>query len=172
MKMIRAIFRKLKRDDRGQALIELAISLPLLMLLLLGATELGRIAYASIEIANAAKAAAQFATYGGAYSATTGSGWDENGMLVAARADAGELSGVNFAANYPAMSCSCTSGTANCGSGNIPPTCTVAKGTPPNPTVTVSVRLQTSYNPLIFIPGWTHASITLYGYAQQTVLPL
>lgn len=171
MKTIRAIFRKLQRDDRGQALIELAISIPLLMLLLLGATELGRLAYAAIEVSNAARAAAQFAAYGGAYSATSGSGFDETGMLAAAKADAGELSSVSFASGYPIMACSCSGGgTASCGSGNIPP----SGCNPPSSTVevTVTVRTQTSYNPLIFIPGWTHGSITLYGWAQQTVLPL
>jgi Flp pilus assembly protein TadG len=172
MKIIRAMFRKLKCDDRGQALIELAISIPLLMLLLLGATELGRLAYAAIEVSNAAKAAAQFASYGGAYSATSASGFDELGMLTAAKADAGELSSMTFASGYPTMSCSCSgaSGSAKCGSGNIPPTgCN-----PPSSTVevTVKVRTQTVYNPFIFIPGWSHSGITLYGYAEQKVLPL
>jgi Flp pilus assembly protein TadG len=171
MKIIGSILRKLKREDRGQALIELALSLPLLMLILLGATELGRLAYAGIEVSNAAKAAAQYASYGGAYSPASGSGFDEAGMLAAARADAGELSSVSFASGYPTMSCSCSGGgTANCGPSTIPP----SGCSPPASTVevTVTVRTQTSYNPLIFIPGWSQSAITLYGYAQQKVLPL
>ncbi len=43
----------------GQALIELAVSMPLFLLLLLGAAEFGRIAYMAIELTDAAKAAAQ-----------------------------------------------------------------------------------------------------------------
>jgi hypothetical protein len=37
--------------------------------------------------------------------------------------------------------------------------------------VTVTVRTQTNYYPLISIPGWSHGAITLYGWAQQKVLP-
>jgi Flp pilus assembly protein TadG len=171
MRVTGKILNPVERDDSGQALIELALSLPLLFLILLGAVELGRLAFAAIEVSNAAKAAAQYATYGGAYSATSASGFDEAGMLTAAQADAADLSSVSFASGYPIMTCRCSgAGTANCGGGNIPPSGCAPPAS--NVVVTVTVKTQTSFDPLIFIPGWTHGAITLYGWAQQQVMPL
>ncbi len=46
--------------DRGQSLIELALTLPLFILILVGATEFGRFAWATIEASNAARAGAQY----------------------------------------------------------------------------------------------------------------
>src|SRR5438876_4434317 len=81
-KLVNWIKARADRDgEDGQAMIELALSLPLLCLLLLGAAELGRVVYASIEVSNAARAAAQ---YGGSrHAATTDSG----GITNAAKAD-------------------------------------------------------------------------------------
>ncbi len=47
---------------RGQALVELALITPILMLVLLGAVDLGRVFYASITITNAAREGAQAAS--------------------------------------------------------------------------------------------------------------
>jgi Flp pilus assembly protein TadG len=44
------------RDEMGQAFVELAIVLPVAILLLVGAAEIGRLAFASIEVSNAARA--------------------------------------------------------------------------------------------------------------------
>lgn len=88
-----------RRDDRGQALVETALVLPLLFLLLLGAAELGRVAYAAIEISNAARAGAQ---YGSQDAGTMG---DTNGITTAAQNDASNLSGVMASASF-GYSCS------------------------------------------------------------------
>jgi Flp pilus assembly protein TadG len=50
--------------ERGAALIEFALILPLLMLVLIGIIEMGRVAYFSIEVANAAHAGAQYGALG------------------------------------------------------------------------------------------------------------
>jgi len=42
-------------DDKGQAFVELALVMPMLILLILGGIEIGRLAYADIEISNAAR---------------------------------------------------------------------------------------------------------------------
>ena len=59
-----------KRDQRagsrGQALIELALILPILLFLLLGALDLGRAFYSTITVASAAKEAALSASADGA----------------------------------------------------------------------------------------------------------
>ena len=48
------------RNDSGQTLIEVALLLPLLLLLLVGTIEIGRFAYYAILVANSARAGAQY----------------------------------------------------------------------------------------------------------------
>jgi Flp pilus assembly protein TadG len=48
-------------DDNGQAFVELALVLPMLVLLVLGGAEIGRLAYAGIEVSNAARAGVAYA---------------------------------------------------------------------------------------------------------------
>lgn len=56
---------KLRRDQRGQALVEMALVIPLFFLLLFGVIEMGRIGHAYISVSNAARAATRLATIGG-----------------------------------------------------------------------------------------------------------
>jgi Flp pilus assembly protein TadG len=74
--------------DTGQGLIELALTLPLLILILLGGAEFARFAWASIETANAARAGAQY----GAQTNVTAS--DDAGMQTAALNDGVNLTGL------------------------------------------------------------------------------
>ncbi len=53
--------------SRGQSLVELALVLPVLMLLVLAAVDLGRIFFAQIAVANAAREGAYEASYHGTY---------------------------------------------------------------------------------------------------------
>src|SRR3569833_1771363 len=46
--------------ESGQALVELAQTMSMLIVMLLGAVQMGLLAYAAIEVANTAKAAAQY----------------------------------------------------------------------------------------------------------------
>jgi Flp pilus assembly protein TadG len=55
------------RGRRGQALVELAIILPVILLLLLGALDFGRVYYAQITITNAAKEGVLVASRGGTF---------------------------------------------------------------------------------------------------------
>src|SRR5207302_9218043 len=48
---------------RGQAIVETALLLPLLMLLVMGSADLGRVFYYSIAVTNAAREAARQGTY-------------------------------------------------------------------------------------------------------------
>lgn len=86
--------------DSGQGLIELALTLPLLMLILLGAAEFARFAWASIETANAARAGVQY----GAQNQISAS--DNPGMQTAALNDGVNLSGLIAT---PSHSCACAS---------------------------------------------------------------
>lgn len=72
-------------SQSGHALVELAMTLPIMVALLIGAAELGMVSYTAIEVANAAKAAVQY----GAQNSTTAA--DTTGMKTAAINDAGNL---------------------------------------------------------------------------------
>jgi Flp pilus assembly protein TadG len=153
--------------ESGQALIETAIASSLLVILLLGAVELGRMAYAAIEVSNAAKAAAQYGSMnGGAFLNTDATGLDATGMLNAAQADAGNLgTAVQWNGN-PTYSCTCSgTGTALCTAPAIPSGCTTS-----HLVITVKANVKATFNPLIYIPYWTKTGIVLYGSAQQQVL--
>ena len=49
----RPLLGRTRRARRGQALVELAIILPVMLFLLLGALDLGRVFYANITVASA-----------------------------------------------------------------------------------------------------------------------
>jgi Flp pilus assembly protein TadG len=53
-------FAPLSRRESGQTLLEVALIIPVLLLLLIGIIEIGRLAYYRIEVSNAARAGAQF----------------------------------------------------------------------------------------------------------------
>src|SRR2546421_7916908 len=55
--------RRLCYSRRGQALVETALLVPLLMLLVMGSADLGRVFYYSIAVTNAAREAARQGTY-------------------------------------------------------------------------------------------------------------
>lgn len=173
--MISLVGKRFRRDRSGQALVELAIALPLLLLILLGGVELARICYAAIEVSNAAHAAAQYAILNsGAFNPNDATGLDSPGMLRAAKADAYDVNTilntpVTFSTNYPTYTCSCSgTGTVTACAPSPPTGCATS-----NLVTTVKVQTQTTFDPLIYIPlpGWGGRKITIYGYAQSKVLP-
>jgi len=92
------------RSERGSAIVELVVIAPLLLLLLIGLIEVGRIGNYAIQVANAARAGAQF----GAQDQATAS--DLQGQQNAATADA-QVPGVTASA-APTF-CQCADGTAS-----------------------------------------------------------
>jgi Flp pilus assembly protein TadG len=52
--------RFLLRDTQGGALVEVALSAPLMLLMMLGAFELGRVAHHAVEVQNASRAGASY----------------------------------------------------------------------------------------------------------------
>ncbi len=91
------------RGSAGQALVELAMVVPLLALIFVGAAEVGRIAYAAIEVNNAARAGVAYACQ----SHITAS--DVANITLAAQTEAPDVSGMTVTVSN---SCSCSSGTA------------------------------------------------------------
>lgn len=139
-------------SEAGQAVVEFALAMPLLALLLMGAAELARVAYAAIEVSNAAKAAVQ---YGAQSRATAG---DTAGMLAAAQNDAYNLTGLTLSAS---TSCTCSDGTAS--------TCLSTDCATSHIEAILTVTTQATFDPLIHLPGLP-TTFTLGGYAVQKVL--
>ena len=96
--------RWLTHADAGSALAELVIITPLLLILLIGLIDVGRLGDYAIRVGNAARAGVQ---YGAQNEATAG---DTQGMQNAANADAGEASITSVAA--PTF-CACADGTGS-----------------------------------------------------------
>ncbi|TGE32429.1 TadE/TadG family type IV pilus assembly protein [Desulfosporosinus sp. Sb-LF] len=59
------MIQRLRKGEHGQALVEMALVLPLFFLLLFGVIEMGRVGYAYITVSNAARAGGRTATIGG-----------------------------------------------------------------------------------------------------------
>ncbi len=124
------------RDEQGASLIELALLLPLFMLLILGAVDMGRAFYLSMEVAGAAHAAAIWAEQNPT---------DTTGIENAAQDDA-----PNVTLSFPTLTygCECatdTAGTtynANC---TVPPTCSGQN----NVVHRVKITVTGSYTPLL-----------------------
>jgi Flp pilus assembly protein TadG len=145
------------RNDMGQALVELALMFPLFILLLLGAAEFGRLAYAAVEVTNAARAGVAY----GAQSHITAS--DYAAMQLAATQDAANLTGVtatatNFCAcsSAPSTAVSCTTVVASC------------SPAPQHALEYVKVNTSATVDPLFHYPGLPH-TFTLTGQAIMRV---
>jgi hypothetical protein len=94
------IFHSCLTGESGQGLIELALTLPLLVLILLGAAEFARFAWAAIETSNAARAGVQYGAQNQIFAS------DNAGMQTAALNDGVNLSGLTAT---PSHSCACSS---------------------------------------------------------------
>lgn len=87
--------KRLISDEGGGPLVELALAMPLLTLILLGAIGLGQLAMGSINVSNAAKAAVQYAAQ------DSGTAVDTATMLSVAQADIGNTIGQTGALDMP-----------------------------------------------------------------------
>lgn len=143
-------------SDTGQSLVELALTLPLFLLILAGAAEFARFAWASIEASNAARAGVQY----GAQNHTFAS--DTNGMRTAALNDGVNLGGLTATASH---SCACSTAPSTAIA------CATALTTCPAPnTILEYVQVNTSatVTPVLRWPGLP-ATFTTQGYATMQV---
>ena len=148
-------FLRAKQDNEsGQALVELALTLPLLVLVLMGAAELARVAYVSIEVTDAAKAAVQ---NGGYSRSNAGTG---NVARVKAAAAAGAPD-ITLGTTNVTTSCICSDGTAS--------DCSAGSCAGSNVEQRITVTTQTTFDPLIHLPGLPN-TFTLHGQATQKVI--
>jgi len=90
-------------DDGGSSILEMAFLMPVFLLILVGAAEMGRVGYYAIEVTSAARAGAEYAAQNHGTAANTVN------IALAANTDAANVGGVQ---TQVTTSCSCTSGTA------------------------------------------------------------
>lgn len=163
------------RDRQGAALVELALTTPLFILLLMGALELGRIAYFAIEVANAARAGASYGAL------NIGNAGLTSNIQQAAKNDAPDVA--NLVVVTPGSTCVCetldsstntpsfnpSSGTTSCSSTSIQ-SCTAESSTSiQNVVEYVTVSTQATVDPLIHVPGLPN-TYTLNGYSALRIL--
>lgn len=95
------MFKHLLRNDRGSALVELALTVPLLSFMLIASAELGRIAYFAVEVQGAARAGAAY----GSTSSANAFGSASN-IEQAAKNDAPNITDITFP-TAPTTACVC-----------------------------------------------------------------
>jgi Flp pilus assembly protein TadG len=136
-------------QDAGQALLETALVFPILLALLIGAAEFARVAYAAIEVANAARAGVQY----GAQSGFTAA--DTTGIATAASKDAANVTGL---VTTSSVACICSNGNAS--------TCLNTDCPNSHKEEILTVNTQATMDPLIHVPGLPR-TYTLKGRAIQ-----
>ena len=121
----------------GQALVELALLVPLFALMLLGAAEFSRVEYASVEVANAARAGVQY----GAQNRITA--LDLTGMQRAAVSDGPEVTSLLATAS---SFCTCSDGTSiTCANASTNCAARISQY--------VQVNTTAAVTPLMYCPG-------------------
>ena len=151
LRWIPMLHREAVGDDHGQALVELALLLPVLVLLLVGAAEFGRLAYAAIEVTNAAHAGVQY----GAQNHATAS--DNAGMQAAAIDDGPNVTSLSATASH---FCACSNGGAS--------TCLPADCSGSRILEYVQVKTAATVDPVFFYPG-LGTTVTIRGQAIMRV---
>lgn len=178
-----------RENENGQSLIELALTMPVLMLFLLGALELAQVCYGAINVSNAAKSASQFGAQDSDHMV------DTDGILTAAQNEV-SIPGQQGALDMPmptsmpdgttlptsALTCSTsTSGTSyacsyctcsNPDIGATPFKCSAAAVSGPSATCTGISHLEQNLivtthavvAPLVTLPG-LQPTYDLYGHA-------
>lgn len=141
--------RALSNSETGSALLEVALILPTLVLVLVGAVDFGRAYYATIEVSSAAEAGALYGTLSPSNTA---------GMQAAAIADAKDVTNLTATAIY---GCECSDGTSASSSCSTPPT-TCRSGI----VNYVEVDTVATYNPILIYPG-IPSSIVLKGKSRM-----
>jgi Flp pilus assembly protein TadG len=148
------------KNESGQALVETALTVPFLIMFVLGAVEFGRVAFASIEVTNAAKAGAQYA------SQSHNTAADIPGITTAAQSEYSYMpSALTVSVDAPACTCSKDSSPNPA----VVACATNSCSTGANLEVNVTIHTSTSFDPLIHLPGLPKI-YQISGQAVQKVL--
>lgn len=142
-----------EENESGQALVETALSIMLLITLFLGAAQFGTAVYQSIEVTDAARAGVNYGSQSDLNAA------DTTGISTIASADAPDLTGL---VTNSSVSCICSDGTAS--------TCASGDCSSSHIERILTVNTHAPFAPMVQIPG-IPLSFTMYGKAVQKVLP-
>ena len=123
-------------NQSGQSLVESALAVSLCGMLMLGAAEFGRLAYAGIEVSDAARAGVEY----GAQSHATAA--DNSNMQIAASNSAPDISNLTTSATH---FCKCADGTSS--------TCVTTDCAGSRIIEYVQVSTSANVDPLIHVPG-------------------
>ncbi len=144
--------RWLQWHDAGQSLVELALLLPVFAALVIGSAEFARVAYAAIEVANAARAGVQYGAQ------NHGTAADTAGIQAAAAGDAANVTSLQATAT---TYCVCTNGVSiTCSNAATACTARIVEY--------VQVNTSLAFNPLIHLKGLP-STYTLAGKAVMRV---
>lgn len=164
------------RDNRGAALVELALITPLFLTLMMGSVELGRVAYYSIEVENAARAGASYGTVNIDHSnqistvqqTAMNDAPDISNLIVVTQGSACVCETLNTSTDSPSFNPS--SGTTDCTSTTIT-SCTAESSTSIQSVIEyVTVSTSANVDPLVHIPGLPN-TYNLTGYSAMRILP-
>lgn len=159
------------RNDRGSAFVELALVLPILTLVLIGAAELGRMAYFAIEVSDAARAGVAY----GAQGPTTAVDFD--GITAAAKKSAVDVPSLSATVTDPCVCENVNRTTGTVVITPILPSC-AGQGTTVNTLCPPTLNIQVNYvqvsttatvSTMFNYPG-IPTSFTLSGFAKMRVL--
>jgi Flp pilus assembly protein TadG len=185
----KTLMRRLQRirsSESGSAMVEVALTFPLFIAMLLGAVELGDLAYKADEITNAARSAAQYAsstgggytdcdgtvpnvaspTYATAKTCDSGSPKPVRGIYDTAKKDAPLVSRSCTAFTVKAAtSCICSDNSACTFSSTAGYACAA------KPVIMVSVYTQAQCSPAASVPNLFPVGglFTINGFSQQEV---
>lgn len=136
--------RNLAQLESGSALIELALILPLLLLLFMGIVDLGRAFYYSNAVARAAEVGALY----GARNPTDTSGMVDasDHAMSAAFGGAKDSTSMDSSASY---GCECNGGTSQSPGCTVTPSC----GSDTNQVYYVTVTANAAFQPILPWPG-------------------
>ena len=129
-------FQAFRISQSGQSLVETALSVSLCGMLMLGAAEFGRLAYAGIEISDAARSGVEYGSQSHATAA------DNANMQIAASNSAPDIANLTTAAIH---FCKCADGTSS--------TCSTSDCLGSRIVEYVQVTTSATVDPLIHVPG-------------------
>jgi Flp pilus assembly protein TadG len=139
-----------RNGESGQSLAETSLVFPMLITIVVGAVNLAQVAYTSIEVANAAKAGAQYGCQNGFTAA------DTTGIKTAASAEAVDVT----LTTTPSITCVCSDGTTS--------TCANSDCTNSHIEETLTVNTSATITPSIHLP-LLPKTWTVKGTASQRV---
>jgi Flp pilus assembly protein TadG len=130
------------KANHGAALVELALVTPILLLLVIGAVDLGHAYYVDLEVENAAHAGAEYGSINPTLTA---------GITAAAKQSAPNLS--NLTVTAPTWGCECSDGTSYSGNCSTTPVCVVTTTRGGNVVHRVQVTTSSVYTTIVPWPG-------------------